>query len=69
MSQTSNQTNKSNLIKITKKEWAAIHRDFKGTWTNPSSPEWIGRKYVMAACLGIYDGTLLNRRAEEKMIE
>ena len=32
------------MIKITKKQYNSIHRDYRGTWTNENHPSLIGKK-------------------------
>ncbi|MCM1165641.1 MAG: hypothetical protein NC401_06485 [Ruminococcus sp.] len=41
------------MIKISKKEWNAIDKDYKGEWADyfGDHPEWLGRKSVMSTCI------------------
>lgn len=32
---------------ITKKQWQAIHKAYRGIWTNPAEPQYIGKRTML----------------------
>ncbi len=47
------------MLQVNKKFYNKIHKDYKGVWSNPSKPEWIGKRGVMSGCLDQPIGSLL----------
>jgi len=48
------------LIKITRGDWEKIHRDFKGIWSRPDVPTYVGRRTVLSGCVSDeMDGLLI----------
>ena len=41
------------VLKISRRDWDAIHYDYKGVWKDyyGDHPEWLGRKTVMSTCV------------------
>lgn len=41
------------MIKVSQKEWASIHADYKGVWHDyhGDHPEWKGKRVVMSTCI------------------
>lgn len=49
------------MIKVSKEQWQAIHKDYKGVWQDYHNehPEWLGRKTVLSGCVSDEIGKLL----------
>lgn len=53
------------MIEITREQWEAIDKDYKGTWSElivnvyGLPKKWIGKKNVMAGCIKEGGGTAL----------
>ena len=51
-------------LKLTKSQYESIHRDYRGVWTTPSSPDLVGKRTVFensarrAAGLPLSDGPI-----------
>ncbi|MFP3726363.1 hypothetical protein U8V72_14340 [Priestia filamentosa] len=68
------ETSKENLIKVTKKEWDKIPKDYKGFWNvsalNPNIPkEYLGRRRVMSGSIGAKRGSLLTEGIHFEIVE
>lgn len=49
------------MIKVSKEQWQAIHKDYKGVWQDyyNEHPEWLGKKTVLSGCVSDELGKLL----------
>lgn len=36
------------VLRVTKEDWERTHKDYKGIWANPDTPEYVGRRYIMS---------------------
>lgn len=47
------------MIKLTRAQWEKIPADYKFTWTNPDSPELVGKKSCFLGSIKKNGGTAL----------
>jgi hypothetical protein len=47
------------MIYINRNKWDSIFDDYKGVWSNPNTPNFIGKKYCFSGCIQKDGGTAL----------
>jgi len=68
-SESGKNANNSGMIRLTRKQYNSIHRDYRGKWEGYSKPEWTGRRTAFESSLKYAAGVECKVASTRLMIE